>query len=146
MTIRRIRFLRPLLTVRAQSKDRQQAPTQGKVNNRSNWLGGLGVKDLWTRWKILRRYSVGLCICLMIRYYMLDVLTVWIPVQPDTFLGRLTVGCSLVSIYATNHDHVHLFISLQSIFISTMCAKITQSTLGSSSCRSAGYPPNLNCR
>lgn len=61
--------------------------------------------------------AFSLCTRLTLRYHMLDSLTVWRPICPDNFVGRLAVSRSRAAIYATSHDLTHLFVSLQSIFI-----------------------------
>ena len=59
----------------------------------------------------------GLCTHPALRYHMLDSLTVWRPISPDNFAGRLAASRSRAVICATSHDLTHLSILLQSIFI-----------------------------
>lgn len=61
--------------------------------------------------------AFSLCTRLTLRYHILDSLTVWRPVCPDTFVGRLAVSRNRAAIRATRYDLTHLSLLLQSIFI-----------------------------
>ena len=72
----------------------------------------------------------GLCTHPALRYHMLDSLTVWRPISPDNFAGRLAASRSRAVICATSHDLTHLSILLQSIFILMIGINIPLACIG----------------